>query len=135
IDELTVVLQTPLRFKYENRLQGDMPFHILIRTALRRIADVNNHWGDGEPPLDYRGLVRHAEEVETAESNLKWLGFRRYSNRQERSVSMGGLTGHVKYRGNLNRFVPLLHYCEQVHLGKATTFGFGKIGIALHDSS
>jgi len=40
---------------------------------------------------------------------------------------MGGVTGEITYRGRLNEFIPLINYCETVHVGKATTFGLGKI--------
>ncbi len=126
---LTVTLETPLRLKHDSRLQRDLPFHVLIRASLRRIADLNNHWGDGEPALDYSGLVRRAGDIHTVRSDLEWIEFKRYSNRQRRTVSMGGVLGRVSYVGELGEFLPILRYCELVHMGKATTFGFGKVRI------
>jgi len=61
VTTLTVQFLTPLRVKYQNRLKADLPFHILIRTALRRIATLCQAYGTGEPALDYRRLVREAE--------------------------------------------------------------------------
>lgn len=135
IRELELVLQTPLRLKYENRLHGELPFHILIRTALRRLASLCNHWGNGEPEIDYAGMVRRAAGVRTEASRLEWVSFRRYSTRQRRSVSLGGLIGHVRYAGNLSEFEPLLRFCEKVHLGKATAFGLGQIRVAVPGNS
>ncbi len=43
---------------------------------------------------------------------------------------MGGLVGEVGYAGDLAEFLPLLRYMEKVHLGKATTFGLGKIEVS-----
>jgi hypothetical protein len=130
IKEITLNLLTPLRLKFDNRLQAELPFHVLIRAALRRIALLNNQFGDGEPGLDYKGLVARAEKVETKKSILQWFDWKRYSNRQEQSMLMGGMIGEITYEGELTEFMPLLQYCEKVHLGKATTFGLGRISIS-----
>jgi CRISPR/Cas system endoribonuclease Cas6 (RAMP superfamily) len=42
---------------------------------------------------------------------------------------MGGMIGEVIYRGHLSEFLPLLRLSEKIHLGKATTFGLGKIRV------
>jgi Uncharacterized conserved protein (DUF2276). len=42
---------------------------------------------------------------------------------------MGGMIGRVSYRGRLGEYLPLLDFCEKVHIGKATTFGLGKIHV------
>ncbi|MBI5605219.1 MAG: CRISPR system precrRNA processing endoribonuclease RAMP protein Cas6 [Deltaproteobacteria bacterium] len=128
-EELSLNLLTPLRLKFDNRLQADLPFHVLIRAALRRIALLCNHFGDGEPALDYKGLVARAEKVEVGNSSLGWFDWKRYSNRQEQSMLMGGMVGEIAYQGDLNEFIPLIRYGEKVHLGKATTFGLGQISI------
>jgi len=39
------------------------------------------------------------------------------------------MIGDVTYRGQLQEFMPLLRYCEIVHVGKATAFGLGKIRV------
>ncbi len=129
VTALTIQLLTPLRLKYHNRLQAELPFHVLLRAALRRIATLNSHFGDGEPNLDYRGLTARAQEVTTTHSTLHWYDWQRYSHRQDQAMLMGGLVGEVGYEGELGEFLPLLRYVEKVHLGKATTFGLGKLGL------
>ncbi len=124
-----VRLLTPLRLKYQNRLEPALPFHVLVRAALRRIAALFERFDGAEPALDYRGLVRRAEEVRTATSNIRWHDWRRYSNRQEAAMLMGGMTGEIVYEGDVADFVPLLRLAEQVHLGKQTTFGLGRIEV------
>jgi len=125
--DTTLILETPLRVKFNNQYQQELPFHVLVRAALRRVSTLNARFGDGEPELDYRGLVERAQKVQALDSHLSWCDWERYSNRQERSMLMGGITGRVTYRGDLGEYLPLLQYCEKVHLGKATTFGLGKI--------
>lgn len=130
IRTLTLELLTPLRLKFQNRLQAQLPFHVLIRGVLRRISSLFEQFGEGEPALDYRGLVARAQEVEVAQSSLGWVDLRRYSHRQEQAMLLGGMTGKVTYAGPLTEFIPLLRVAEKIHLGKATTFGLGKIRIS-----
>jgi len=125
--QLRIVIETPLRLKFENRLKEDLPFHVLVRAMLRRISSLFNYYGDGEPDLDYRGLVRRAEDVRIANSNLKWFDWRRYSNRQDQAMLMGGIVGSVTYMGQIEEYMPLINFCSKVHLGKQTSFGLGKI--------
>ena len=124
---LKVDLETPLRLKFGNRLSPDLPFHVLVRGALRRVSSLLNFYGDGEPPLDYRGLVKDAATIRILDSDLKWYDWERYSIRQERAMFMGGLLGSVTYEGNLRKYMPLIDFCSKVHLGKQSTFGLGKI--------
>jgi len=124
---LKLICETPLRLKFENRLKADLPFHVLVRAMLRRVSSLFNCYGTGEPPLDYKGLVKKAASVQTLDSSLKWFDWKRYSFRQSKSMLMGGITGSVTYEGNLQEYLPLIEFCEKVHLGKQTSFGLGKI--------
>jgi len=133
--EIEVDLVTPLRVKYQNILHADLPFHVLTRAMLRRASTLFAAHGGGEPPLDYRGLVSRAAHVEVSRNNIAWHEWRRYSNRQEQDMLMGGMTGSVRYRGKLAEYLPLLNFCEKVHVGKATTFGLGKIRVRIMPNS
>jgi hypothetical protein len=128
--EITIILETPLRLKFQNNLHSELSFHVLARAMLRRISSLCNHYGNGEPNLDYKGMVERAYGVRTIKSSLDWLDWTRYSNRQETRMQMGGLAGRITYTGRLAEFMPLIRYCEKVHVGKATTFGLGKIRTA-----
>lgn len=131
IHNLRCTLETPLRLKQDNALHKELPFHVLVRAALRRIAALEMAYGQGEPALDYSGLVRRAEQVETSESTIQWQEMLRFSNRQQQKVSLSGLVGTVEYRGELNEFVPLLEYACRVNLGKQTVFGLGRLSLSM----
>lgn len=130
---VTVALETPLRLKQENRLQASLPFHVLVRALLRRISSLFAAHGDGEPPLDYRGLVARAAAVETVSSRLRWHDWERYSHRQDQAMLMGGMLGSVTYRGKLAEYLPLLELCRHFHIGKQTSFGLGKFDFAAEE--
>jgi hypothetical protein len=118
-------LLTPLRLKHHNSLSSELPFHMLIRAMLRRISGLFEHFGDGEPALDYRGLVSRAQDITTASSQLRWHDWERYSNRQEQAMMMGGLIGSVTYCGSLEQYLPLFKLCRDLHIGKQSSFGLG----------
>jgi len=124
---VTLTLETPLRLKQENRLQASLPFHVLVRAMLRRISSLYAAYGGGEPPLDYRGLVARAAAVETVSSRLRWHDWERYSHRQDQAMLMGGMLGSITYRGRLSEYLPLLEVCRELHIGKQTSFGLGKL--------
>lgn len=126
---IEVGLLTPLRLKHENRLEATLPFHVLTRAMLRRVSSLYNYHDNGEPLLDYRGLVAKAQGIDVVASSLRWVDWRRYSNRQEQEMLMGGMIGKVTYKGNLDEFMPLLRFCEEVHIGKQSSFGLGKISV------
>lgn len=126
---IRVKLETPLRLKFENEIKADLPFHVLARAMLRRISSLLNTWGDGEPDLDYKGLIERAGDVHIVDNSLRWYDWKRYSNRQERKMFMGGMLGSITYEAKLGEYLPFFDFCEKVHLGKNTSFGLGKIKI------
>jgi hypothetical protein len=126
---ITLDFETPLRLKHHNHLAPELPFHVLVRAMLRRIAALLSHYDGGEPDLDYVGLVRRAKAVETIRTTLAWEDWRRYSLRQDQAMMMGGLKGSVTYAGDLDEFLPLIDFCSLVHLGKQTTFGLGRFTV------
>ena len=125
--QLKINLLTPLRLKFRNKLSVDLPFHVLIRAVLRRIFTLFSYYGEGEPELDYAGLVRKAESVKTVKSDISWFDWRRYSFRQDQAMLMGGIVGSITYEGDIGEFVPLIQLCEKLHAGKQASFGLGKI--------
>ncbi len=131
VSELTLTLVTPLRLKFQNRLQAELPFHVLLRAVLRRVAALFTYYGEGEPNLDYRGLVQRAQEVQVVRAELAWQDWERYSSRQAQAMRLGGLVGEITYRGALGEYLPLLRLAEQVHVGKNTTFGLGLVRVSL----
>ncbi|WP_457573890.1 CRISPR system precrRNA processing endoribonuclease RAMP protein Cas6 [Desulfolithobacter sp.] len=127
VDTADVWFASPLRLKSGNRLTDSIDFQTLIRACCRRIATLEDAFGNGEPTLDYQGLVKKAGAVRTVSSDWRWERVFRYSSRQKTKMNIGGITGRARYRGDITPFWPLLKYCEAVHIGKQTAFGNGKI--------
>ncbi|MDO8724304.1 MAG: CRISPR system precrRNA processing endoribonuclease RAMP protein Cas6 [Syntrophales bacterium] len=122
---LTINFLTPLRLKFDNHLQAQLPFHLLVRAALRRISSLFAYYGAGEPALDYRGMVKRAEAITVERADLRWYDWERYSNRQDQAMLMGGMAGSITYRGAIGEYLPLLELARELHIGKQTSFGLG----------
>lgn len=121
---------TPLRLKYANEFKKALPFHVIIRAALRRYSTLETIYGDGAPDLDFKGIAARATKIETIESSSRWVDINRYSNRQKKAMKFGGIIGAMIFQGEgIAEFLPLLHYCRQTHLGKQTSFGLGRIAV------
>lgn len=133
VGRVKVKLLSPLRLKQHNQFQDSLPFQLLIRAALRRVSTLADAYGSGEPLLDYSGLIKRAGQVQTAHNDCGWVDLKRFSNRQDSAMLMGGLLGSIDYQGDVGEFLPLLKYCEVTHLGKQTAFGLGRIEVAPHD--
>ena len=129
--QLQVSLITPLRLKFQNRFNRELPFHVLIRASLRRISALFTAYDGGEPQLDYTGMVRRAEKVKIIDSDLNWFDWQRYSGRQDQKMLMGGMVGTVTYEGDLCEFLPLMDAAAKVHLGKQTSFGLGRVEVII----
>jgi len=123
---LKIVLETPLRLKFKNRLNADLPFHILARAMLRRVSSLLEIYGLGEPDIDYKKLVKHANDITISHNKLEWFDWKRYSSRQNKKMLMGGITGSITYHGRFADYLPLLKFCSKTHIGKQTAFGLGK---------
>ncbi len=79
--------------------------------------------------VDSKGLIERAQAVKVKESNLIWVDWERYSNRQEEKMKMGGFTGSAAFGGDFEEFSQLILIGEQIHVGKGTSFGLGKYEI------
>ena len=124
-----IAIETPLRFKQKGCLSDRLPFETLTRLALRRMSSLLETYGEGEPRIDYRGLVFRAASIRTRGCQIRWLDWERYSNRQRRNMQLGGVVGTAEYWGDFSEFIPLLRFAERVHIGKQTSFGLGRISV------
>jgi len=133
---LTLTFQTPTRLKYaDDFLHTAPPFHVIIRTLLRRLSSLSYFHGGQRWDTDYRGWIERAEQVSIAHADVQWVDWERYSTRQERRMNLGGIIGQVTYAGDVTPFVPLLRLAESIHLGKGAVFGNGQVRLQIAASA
>ncbi len=127
-DEITISFETPARIKEKNRLAPDIPFKLLISRLYER-AVLLSHFHCGAELNDFDGFVEESGDVETVNNKLRWKDWERYSARQDTRMILGGWLGEITYKGDFQKYLPLLRLGEHIHVGKATVFGLGKYRI------
>lgn len=126
---LHLLFLTPTRLKFNGHLSPTLEFHILVRNLLRRVSLLSYFHCGKELELDFKGMIERAQAVKVKESNLTWVDWERYSNRQEEKMKMGGFTGSAAFGGDFEEFSQLILIGEQIHVGKGTSFGLGKFEV------
>lgn len=126
VSKITLNFITPLRIKHHGKFIDQLDFYILIVSLLRRINTLAVLHGDGELSIDWNSLLEIARQIETVSDNTHWIDYQRYSGRQKQTMQLGGLVGTMSFRGNLSPFIAYLRAGEILHVGKSTSFGFGK---------
>ncbi len=124
---LKITLDTPLRLRSDNRLQKHISFDMLIRSLLRRLHILSALYCGGPEKVDFRGLLQIAATIQTTNSSISWNQQTRFSHRQERTISMGGVTGHLEFAGPIAPFLPYLRLAQSLHIGSGTSLGLGRL--------
>lgn len=127
LDRIKIKFLTPAKLKYNNKYCDNPTFEILMESILRRIYFLLFFWCGFKMEYNFRELLKEAKKINVEKKNIRWEDMERYSTRQKSKMKLGGIVGEVEYSGNLKPFYPYLKICENIHIGKNTTFGFGKI--------
>jgi len=117
---------TPTRMVSDKRPVVRPEFGVVVRAALRRLHLLAAFHG-GSAPLDhFADLAACADEVQLVSWRGRWEEWARFSTRQDRHMTFGGLVGSAVYRGDVRPYLPYLLYGQAVHVGKWCTFGCGQ---------
>lgn len=133
INQIAIKFLTPVRIIYQGRIAQSLDFSIIFRSLLRRIGLLSYFYSSKPFEIEYRRLIEQALPIKTKEARFKQTNLSRYSSRQERLIRMEGLIGEAIYQGNLSQFIPYLKIGEKIHIGKGTSFGFGKYRLKILD--
>lgn len=131
VKQIIIEFLTPTRLKFQDELVSVPEFHIVIRSLLRRLANLAYFHCGENLDLDFNSLIGQATKIKIEEINLHWAEWERYSFAQARRMKLGGFTGRVRYKGYLDPFLPFLKIGEYTHLGKGATFGLGMYRVKL----
>ncbi len=126
----TLHLRTPLRLKERGGLADTVDFRSLTFAMIRRVLELAYfHVPGAAIDWSFRPLLDRAATLRST-PRLTWHDWDRYSNRQQRKVTLGGLLGTLEIEGEIDAgLAHLLRAAEILHAGKGATFGLGKIEV------
>jgi hypothetical protein len=127
-ERLTLRLETPLRLKRDERLVVPARFRFddLFANLLRRLSLLSYFHTDQPLEVDFAALNERARAVPVLDPHLEWYDWTRYSSRQDRLMSMGGILGSFGLEGKaLGALWPYLWVGQWTHAGKGATLGMG----------
>jgi hypothetical protein len=119
---------TPLRIRENGNSIRSVDGLGVLLAGRRRFEIMRHFYGDDEEaPLPEPTERFEADAFVTRCSSLQSWGFSRYSGRQHRRMALNGLIGDLVIEGPWGRTGQWLHAVSVLHLGKATSFGFGRV--------
>lgn len=125
VTSVKMIFETPLTVKYNGKFLQEFNMEAIIRSLKRRIYMLDCFEGiDGEDAFnqDYPFLVIRRQEVERK-------AVKRFSSRKQSSMYLNGIQGEIELEQVKPDTLGLLLAGEQMHIGKNTSFGFGKYRI------
>jgi hypothetical protein len=116
--ELLVKFVTPTEILSSKNAVRELTFSIFVDSLFGRIADIIDHYTEGEFVIPY-ALVARKPRVE-AQYRVKPLRF------QTSGQTIDGFIGTVRYAGDVKRYLPYIDLGSQIHVGKKTTRACGE---------
>jgi len=100
---------------------------ILLQAVLRRYQILVHLYADAGTAVEPDGMALDASVLEQVglERRVKWMQWTRYSNRQKREMTLGGLVGRVYLTDIPDAIWPYLYLGQWLHAGKNSMFGLG----------
>ena len=113
---------TPLSLKYQGEFLKEFQMDALIKGIQRRIYILDcfeNIDGEDLYKAELVGPVILSQETRP-------ISVRRFSNRKEQAMWLNGIKGSIQIENLTEELLPIFLAGELIHVGKNTSFGFGR---------
>lgn len=117
----TVVFQTPVTLKYEGDFLQTFHSLAIFRSVLRRIYSFHCFEGQDIPLMEL-----DMELPDIVRQSVKFESVLRFSSTMGKRMSLKGIRGEVVFDYLPEELLIALLAGEKLHIGKNTSFGFGK---------
>jgi hypothetical protein len=133
VDRLCIEFETPAWIEVRGRISEELTFQGLFRALARRITTVTALHGalPADHDCTFSGLDAAAAEVRVTERRLRLVSWQRLSVERGERHTLRGLLGAIEVEGDLTALVPWLRWGEILHVGKATSFGLGRMRVVI----
>lgn len=132
INRVTLDFQTPFRIQHkgvEIRKKEKVEIQKIVTLTRRRLMTLS---------YLYCGAVVEQEKwidftkCSIVSNSLNFFDWERFSNRQQKYMSLGGFIGKITFEGELNEIAPVLFAGSFVNTGKNSLFGLGQYTISFN---
>ena len=126
--ESRIKFQSPVTIKYGGKEQTQFQPKPFIESTARRVYILDCFEGI-ESNLNDRDYLESLPIPESICEQHRPISIRRYSNHQQTAMYLKGIEGELKLSGIPDELIELLLAGELIHIGKNTSFGFGRYRI------
>jgi hypothetical protein len=122
-------LLTPLRLVRQGAPLREFDLAALARDLSLRVAALGHYHGGLPWPAPWPEVMEDAAAARVTPGRLRWMDAHRFSARQARRVTSGGLAGDAVLDGLGKALRGLLEAGTVLHAGKGTSMGFGQLAL------
>jgi hypothetical protein len=133
VEAITLNVATPLRLQNQGHpVPPDRLRPRALFTALLRRASLLFELHAAALPglIGEAARLAAAAERLTDERSLAWKDWTRFSSRQQREMTLGGVVGEWRLAGDLGELLPWFWLGQWLHVGKNATMGMGMYSLA-----
>lgn len=127
-----MVFHTPLTLKYQSEFLREFRIDAILSAVRRRVFMLDCFEG-----IEGDILERNKDDcrlkIRSQECHMAYVS--RYSTRKKEKMVLRGLKGYVLIEGLSEELLRLLLIGELTHIGKNTSFGFGRYHLKIVDKS
>ena len=120
--DIRLIFYSPVSIKYHGEILNEFNADALIQSLARRIYLMDCFEDKDIPRLDLRNI----ERPEIISQNIRHESVPRFSNRKQQKIHMNGISGEIALHGVNKDVLLLLLAGEILHVGKNSSFGFGR---------
>ncbi|MDE7432718.1 MAG: CRISPR system precrRNA processing endoribonuclease RAMP protein Cas6 [Lachnospiraceae bacterium] len=124
----SLVFHTPAALKYQGKFQEKYDIEAIWNAVLRRIYMLECFEGIADTVYDMKAL-KDFVLPDIVRQEARRVNVRRYSSTQDRKMVLSGIKGYVLLDMIPEQMLPLLLAGELIHIGKNTSFGFGRYSV------
>lgn len=127
MSEISKILEfkTPVTIKHQKEFMQDFNSSAIVSAVLRRVYMLDCFEGVEADVMNSLDIVIPS----IVSSEEKSIDVRRYSSRQDAKMTLKGIKGQVEFDDISEELLWLLLAAEITHIGKNTSFGFGRIRV------
>ncbi|MGE4286798.1 MAG: CRISPR system precrRNA processing endoribonuclease RAMP protein Cas6 [Phycisphaerae bacterium] len=125
---LRITFETPLRIRKEGKDSYAPTFKDIMLSTLRRFEILAYFYGNKESVPLFRRLAHNCPNL-PCNFATEPVSIGRYSCRQKARMHLRGIIGSATFEDVPAEYTELLNLAQILHIGKNTSFGFGKIKV------